>query len=213
MRIVLPRLYVILDSALLKKTPRESAEEFAQAGVRLMQYRAKTASARELLRTSRALVECVGPYGVSVIVNDRPDVAALAGARGVHVGQDDLEPDQARAVVGAQMLVGVSTHTVEQSQRAAATSADYIAVGPIFSTKSKANPDPVVGQELIRRVRPLTQKPIVAIGGITLETAEQVIEAGADCVAVISDILHAPDPVERSRRYLHLLGQTDAAVV
>ena len=213
MRIVLPRLYVILDSALLKKTPRESAEEFAQAGVRLMQYRAKTDSARELLRNSREIVDRVAPCGVSVIVNDRPDVAALAGASGVHLGQDDLEPEQARTVVGAQMLVGVSSHSVEQFQRAAETSADYIAVGPIFSTKSKANPDPVVGLEMIRRVRPLTKKPIVAIGGITLDTAKQVIEAGADAVAVISDILHAPDPAERVRRYLQLLGAADAAAV
>ena len=117
----------------------------------------------------------------------------LSGADGVHVGQDDLSAEQARAIVGEEKLVGVSTHNLEQFREAAATSADYIAVGPIFATKSKANPDPVVGTELIRQVRSLTEKPIVAIGGITLETAASVIEAGADCVAVISDILRAAD--------------------
>lgn len=213
MRLVLPHLYVILDSALLKKTPRESAEEFAEAGVRLMQYRDKSAPARELLRSSRELVRCVARYGASMIVNDRPDVAKLAGANGVHVGQDDLEPAQTREIVGAEMLVGVSSHNVEQFQQAAATSADYIAVGPIFATKSKGNPDPVVGIELIRRVRPLTQKPIVAIGGITLETAKQVIEAGADSVAVIGDILNAPGPVARARAYLDTFGAADRAAV
>ena len=213
MRLVLPRLYVILDSALLEKTPRESAEEFAEAGVRLMQYRDKSARARELLRNSRELVHCVARYGASMIVNDRPDVANLAGARGVHVGQDDLEPAQARTIVGDEMLIGVSTHNLEQFQRAAATSADYIAVGPIFATKSKGNPDPVVGIELIKRVRPLTQKPIVAIGGITLETAKQVITAGADCVAVIGDILNAPDPAARAHAYLDTFGAADRAAV
>ena len=213
MRLVLPRLYVILDSALLKKTPRESAEEFAEAGVRLMQYRDKSAPAREMLRNARELVHCVAPYGASMIVNDRPDVAKLAGARGVHVGQDDLEPVQARAIVGAEMLVGVSSHNMKQFQQAAGTSADYIAVGPIFATKSKGNPDPVVGIELIRRVRPLTQKPIVAIGGITLETAKQVIDAGADCVAVIADILNAPRPAARARAYLDTLGAADRAAI
>ena len=145
------------------------------------------------------------------MVNDRADVAALAGAAGVHVGQDDLDVEQVRVVVGGEMLVGVSTHNVEQLEKAAASSADYIAVGPIFQTSSKANPDPVVGTELIRRVRPLTQKPIVAIGGITLDRACDVIEAGADSVAVISDILCAQDPAERARQYIKRLGITNHA--
>jgi thiamine-phosphate pyrophosphorylase len=211
MRLVLPRLYVILDSALLKHSPRESAEELATAGVRLLQFRSKTASARELLKISSELVSCLAPNEASLIVNDRPDVAALAGARGVHMGQDDLAPEQARAVVGTEMIVGVSTHNLEQFQRAVETSADYVAIGPIFATKSKANPDPVVGLDFIRRVRPLTSKPIVAIGGITLDTAKSVIEAGADCVAVISDIVCAPSPVERAKQYLEVLDAANHA--
>jgi thiamine-phosphate pyrophosphorylase len=203
---LLPRLYVILDSALLSTSAQDCAQELAATGVRLLQYRNKTASARELLSVSRELVEILGARGAALIVNDRPDVAMLAGARGVHVGQEDLDPEQARGIVEPGMWVGVSTHNVEQFRAAAATSADYIAVGPVFATSSKANPDPVVGTELIRQVRGMTDKPIVAIGGITLERAASVIAAGADSVAVISDILRAPRPAERARHYLETLG-------
>jgi thiamine-phosphate pyrophosphorylase len=206
MRIVLPRLYVILDATLLKNSPRDCAQELAAAGVRLLQYRDKSASARDLLETSRKLVFALSSHGASLIVNDRPDVAALAGAAGVHVGQEDLDPQQTRAVVGAQMRVGVSTHNLEQFRRAAMTTADSIAVGPIFDTKSKANPEPVVGLELLRQVRPLTEKPIVAIGGITLDRAASVIAAGADSVAVIRDVLCAARPTEQARRYLETLS-------
>jgi len=213
MRFVPPRLYVILDSALLTRPVQEFARELAQAGVRLMQYRNKTASARELLETSRELVSVLRPLGVALILNDRADVAALAGADGVHVGQDDLEVEQARGIVGARRWVGVSTHNLEQFHSAAATSADYIAVGPVFATSSKANPAPVVGTELIRQVRSLSEKPIVAIGGITLELAPSVISAGADSVAVISDIVRAPDPASHARRYLNVLGTANQAAV
>jgi thiamine-phosphate pyrophosphorylase len=205
-RLVLPRLYVILDATLLTVPALECAQELAGAGVRLLQYRNKIAGARELLETSRRLVSVLNPLGVSLIVNDRADVAVLAGAAGVHVGQDDLAAEQARTVVGKDKLVGVSTHNLAQFREGAATSADYTAVGPVFATKSKANPDPVVGRELIRQVRGLTGKPIVAIGGITLDTARSVIEAGADSVAVISDILCATDRVQRARQYLEELG-------
>jgi thiamine-phosphate pyrophosphorylase len=205
MRIVLPRLYVILDAALLNNSPQECAQELAAAGVRLMQYRDKAACALDLLKTSRELVSSFKPHRACLVVNDRPDVAALAEATGVHVGQDDLTPEHARAVVGKEMWVGVSTHNLEQFRRATSTSADYIAVGPIFATTSKANPDPVVGLELLRQFRALTDKPIVAIGGITLERATSVIAAGADSVAVIRDVVCAANPGERARRFLETL--------
>jgi thiamine-phosphate pyrophosphorylase len=211
MRLVLPRLYVILDATLLNNSPHNCARELAAAGVRLLQYRDKLAATRDLLKTSRELVSSLSSYGSSLIVNDRPDVAALAGAAGVHVGQEDLDPQQARAVVGEDMWVGASTHNLGQFRRAAATSADYIAVGPVFATTSKANPDPVVGLELIRQVRPLTDKPIVAIGGITLERAASVIAAGADSVAVIRDVLCAAKPGERARRFLEALDAANHA--
>lgn len=205
-RLVLPRLYVILDAALLTIPETECAQKLADAGVRLLQYRNKRASACELFESSKNLVSLLAPLRVSVVVNDRADVAALARADGVHVGQEDLDVDKARRVVGTAKLVGASTHNIEQFQRAAASSADYIAVGPIFPTGTKSHPDPVVGTEFIRRVRPLTDKPIVAIGGITLGRAPEIIESGADSVAVISDILGAPEPWGRARQYIDLLG-------
>jgi thiamine-phosphate pyrophosphorylase len=211
MRLVLPRLYVILDPALLKSPAIDCARELADAGVRLMQYRDKSAPAREVLTTSRHLAELLVPRGVALYVNDRADIAALAGATGVHVGQDDLGVDQSRQLMGNEKCVGVSTHNVEQFERALLTSADYIAIGPIFPTGSKAHPDRVVGLETIRRVRALTDKPIVAIGGITLEAAAQVRRAGADCVAVISDILRAESPAQRASEYLDVLGCEDQA--
>jgi len=211
MRLVLPRLYVILDAALITVPEIEIARELAAAGVRLLQYRNKDASARQLLASSRGLAAALLPSSVTFFVNDRSDVAFLAGASGVHVGQEDLDLEQARSVVGPDRYVGVSTHNLEQFRHAAASSSDYIAVGPIFATKSKANPDPVVGTALLRQVRSLTDKPIVAIGGITLERAAEVIEAGADSVAVISDILGAPAPGKSTRKYIQLLGAANTA--
>jgi thiamine-phosphate pyrophosphorylase len=210
-RLVLPRLYVILDAALLTIPETECAQKLADAGVRLLQYRNKRASARELFESSKRLSSLLVPQGVTFVVNDRADVAAVAGANGVHVGQEDLGVEEARRVAGAGRFVGVSTHTLEQFQRAAASSADYIAVGPIFATGTKANPDPVVGTQFIRSVRPITDRPIVAIGGITLERAPEIIEAGADSVAVIGDILGAAEPAVRARQYIELLGPADQA--
>jgi thiamine-phosphate pyrophosphorylase len=211
MRLVLPRLYVILDAALITSSERDCALSLAEAGVRLLQYRNKSAQARQYLESSRKLAEVLLPQGVSFFVNDRPDVAFLAGATGVHVGQDDLDVEQARQIVGRDKLVGVSTHNLEQFQRAAASSADYIALGPIFRTSSKANPDPVVGLDLLRKARALTDKPVVAIGGISLERAASVIEAGADSIAVISGILGAPDPAQRARQYIETLASAKHA--
>jgi len=170
----------------------------------LLQYRNKSASSRELFDAAKELSAQLRPQGISFVVNDRTDVAALVGADGIHVGQQDLSVENARRVVGSKW-VGVSTHNREQFERAAATSADYIALGPVFSTSTKTNPDPVVGIDFIRMVRTLTDKPIVAIGGITLDRASEVIRAGADSVAVISDILLAPDPGKRARQFIDIL--------
>jgi thiamine-phosphate pyrophosphorylase len=202
---------VILDAALLTIPESECAQKLADAGVRMLQYRHKSASSRELLESSSQLSGLLVPRGVTFIVNDRADVASLARASGVHVGQEDLEVEPARSVVGPGKLVGVSTHNLKQFQQATATSADYIAVGPIFSTSTKEKPNPVVGTEFIRQVRSLTHKPIVAIGGITLARATEVIQAGADSIAVISDILRAADPGARARQYVELLGTPNYA--
>jgi thiamine-phosphate pyrophosphorylase len=205
MSLVLPPLYVILDAALLTASELDVAKKLSEAGVRLFQYRNKGGSSRELLQASSALAAELVPAGATFFVNDRPDVAFLSGASGAHVGQHDLPVAESRAVLGSGKLLGVSTHNIEQFRSAAATDADYIALGPIFATDSKANPDPVVGTDMIRAARKLTQKPILAIGGITLERAREVIEAGADSVAVISDILRASDPAKRAQQFLALL--------
>ena len=168
----------------------------------LIQVRDKQASPRAVFEASKGLVARLSPKGVRVIVNDRPDIAAMVGAGGVHVGQDDLPVEAARACCGGGLWVGVSTHNLEQFQLAMATSADYIAVGPIFPTATKENPDPVVGLELIRAARRLTRKPLVAIGGITVQSAESVYRAGADSIAVVSDLLSAPNPALRAGEYI-----------
>lgn len=205
MTLLIPRLYVILDAGLVRGPAEEIARQLMDTGVRLLQYRAKNVPARETLETAQLLATIARQRGAAFLVNDRPDLAYLAGADGVHVGQDDLSVEQARAIVGPDRWVGVSTHNRQQFEQAVATSADYVAIGPIFPTTSKANPDPVVGTELLRKLRPLTRKPIVAIGGIRLERAAEVIEAGADSVAVISDILAASDPARQARQFIDRL--------
>jgi thiamine-phosphate pyrophosphorylase len=202
MNLVFPRLYAIIDPTLLTVSELDLAEALAGSGVELIQYRNKTASSRQFFEISRRLSSALGPRGIRLIVNDRPDIALLAGAGGVHVGQDDLSAEDARAICGPDRWVGVSTHTLEQLAAAERTSADYIAFGPIFPTATKKNPDPVVGTELLRKARRVTKKPLVAIGGITLERAAEVYRAGADSLAVIRDLICAQDPGARAREYL-----------
>ncbi len=205
MHLVMPRLYVILDAGLMTGAAEQTAQQLIESGVQLLQYRCKGGSAREILQISRRLVAISSTTNATVLVNDRPDIAYLSGAAGVHVGQTDMSVEAARMVIGAGKWIGVSTHNEAQFRAAIATSADYVAVGPVFATHSKENPDPVVGTEFIRRVRRLTSKPVVAIGGITLERAAELIEAGADSVAVISDILRARNPAARAREFLQVV--------
>jgi thiamine-phosphate pyrophosphorylase len=208
MNLVFPPLYAIIDPALLTTSELILAETLAGSGVELIQYRNKTASSRHFFEVSRQLSSALAPRGVRFIVNDRPDIALLAAAGGVHVGQDDLDVEEARAICGKECWVGVSTHTLEQVKAADRTSADYIAVGPIFPTTTKENPDAVVGTELLRRARLMTAKPLVAIGGITLQRAAEVYLAGADSLAVIRDLICAASPGERAREYLEVAAKT-----
>lgn len=210
MKLVFPPLYAIIDPTLLTVSELALAESLAGSGVELIQYRDKTASSRRYFEVSRQLANVLGPKGLRLIVNDRPDVALLAGAGGVHVGQEDLAVEDARALCGLDLWVGVSTHNLEQLAAADRTSADYVAFGPIFQTSTKKNPDPVVGTELLRKARALTKKPLVAIGGITLERAAEVYRAGADSLAVIRDLICAPDPAVRARQYLDVAASTSA---
>jgi thiamine-phosphate pyrophosphorylase len=204
-RLALPPLYVILDAALLPNHPVEYLKKLMEAGARLFQYRNKTEASRELLQAAQSLCSTAREGNATFIVNDRPDIARLVWANGVHLGQEDVEVSVAREIVGTDALVGVSTHNLEQFRAAADTDADYLAIGPVFETRGKDQPDPVVGLDLILEARKLTTKPIVAIGGITLERAPEVLRAGANSVAVISDIWTSRNPVGRVKQYLEIL--------
>jgi thiamine-phosphate pyrophosphorylase len=200
-----PRLYAILDAARFSDRSElfTAAEELALGGVTLLQYRNKIGTARQILDDARELNERVGK-SVRLIMNDRADLCLAAGYHGLHVGQDDLSADGARAVIGPDLWLGVSTHNVEQVKKADRTSADYIAIGPVFVTSSKDRPDPVIGVEGVRRARQLTSKPLVAIGGITRANAREVLRAGADSVAVISDLVR--DPRKSAEEFFGILG-------
>lgn len=206
-----PALYAILDPALSRVPLPGLAETLAHAGVRLIQLRDKHATARKMCADSRQLIERVAPGGVRVIVNDRPDIAAMVEAGGVHVGQHDLPADEARRICGPSCWVGVSAHNIEQLRAADLTSADYVAVGPVFPTSTKENPDPVIGLEFLRVARRATRKTLVAIGGITVESAGEVFRAGADSVAVTRDLVAAPDPASRAAEYLSIAERVRSA--
>jgi len=201
----LPRLYAILDASRFPDPAAmwAAAEQLQAAGVTLLQYRNKSGNARQIVRQARELKRRVG-NSMRLIMNDRADLCLAADFDGVHVGQQDLSPEGARRVIGPKLWLGVSTHSPAQLRAAAATSADYLAIGPVFATESKEKPDPVVGLDGARRARELTEKPLVAIGGITRENARSVMEAGADAVAVISDLVN--EPRKSAEEFLHRLG-------
>jgi thiamine-phosphate pyrophosphorylase len=192
-----PVLYAIIDAGSFRreKNPSAAMGKFAQAlvegGVKLIQYRNKTGSAREMLEQARAIRKTVGGRA-RLIFNDRADLCLAAGFDGVHVGQEDLSPAAARRIIGKHRVLGVSTHNPRQVREANMSSADYIAIGPVFATRSKARPDPVVGLGGVRLARKATRKTLVAIGGITPANCRAVVEAGADAVAVLSGLRKAP---------------------
>jgi thiamine-phosphate pyrophosphorylase len=208
--IVLPPLYAILDfdaAASRGLQPAELCDIWLDAGIRLIQFRAKHLTGGPMQQAAAGLTERCHAAGARLIVNDRADVARLSGADGVHLGQDDLTPAQARLVVGADVVVGVSTHNGEQARKAVQEPIDYLAIGPVFPTSSKDKPDPVVGLDGVARANAIAAArglPLVAIGGITLDNAAAVLEAGASSVAVISDLL-AADPAARARAFVRLI--------
>ena len=210
-----PTLYAILDDSLVPAGEParwcELAATLAASGCTLIQIRAKNADARAQLEIATQLVRRFHSNETRIIVNDRADVALLSGAGGVHVGQQDLGVEQARAICGAPMWIGVSTHTLEQVRAAESTSADYIAFGPIFPTTTKSRPDALVGVEGLRAARALTRKPLVAIGGITLDRAPELYRAGADSLAVVSDLFRAGNPAARAKQYLAIAAATIGA--
>jgi thiamine-phosphate pyrophosphorylase len=204
-----PRLYPIVDQSVLELRGvalGRVSEDLKAAGVQLLQYRNKVGEPDSILRFAAAVWEVFAGTGCRLIMNDRADLAVLAGFDGVHVGQGDLSPEDVRRVVGVERWVGVSTHNDEQVRVANETSADYMAVGPVFATGTKVDAEPVIGLDGVRRARKLTKKPIVGIGGITRANAKSVIDAGADSVAVISGLIVEGETVEKvARDFLEIL--------
>jgi len=198
-------LYAVLDGSRFQGTDElaATAQALVDAEVKLLQYRHKSGNARLLLEQASVLKTVVGTR-VRLVFNDRADLCLAVGFDGVHVGQDDLPPEMVRSIIGPERGLGVSTHNRAQLIEADQTSADYIAIGPVFGTSSKANPDPVVGLEGVRQARARTRKPLVAIGGITRQNCRSVIDAGADSVAVISDLIR--EPGKSAEEFLRILG-------
>jgi thiamine-phosphate pyrophosphorylase len=188
-------LYHILDPAVAgSRSLVDIVRTALDAQVRFFQLRMKTPETRKFHETAAALCPLARNDGGIFIVNDRCDVAAAVGADGVHLGQEDLPIADARAILGPGKLIGISTHNLMQAVEAEAGGADYIGFGPIFPTATKEHPDPVVGVAGLREVRAKVRLPIVAIGGINAGNISEVAAAGADCCAVVSAVLAAPDP-------------------
>jgi thiamine-phosphate pyrophosphorylase len=197
------KLYPILDASFPNAWPASSAvRALGQAGCRVVQLRAKELGAGAFHDWASEAVEAAQPFGILVLVNDRPDVALTSGAAGVHLGQDDLSPESARKVLGKRAIIGLSTHSVEQAMETDDMPVDYIAIGPAFPTRTKASQYRPLGPEGVRQVRQAVAKPLVAIGGITPDNGRSLIEAGADSLAVISALMEAPDLEAAARRML-----------
>jgi thiamine-phosphate pyrophosphorylase len=195
--LTLPAVYPLTDRAISGLSHAEQVARLCAGGARFIQLREKRLSPRDFYREAEAALRVAREHGARLIINDRADIALALGADGLHVGQDDLPPEAARRLLGDGAVIGFSTHNVEQAIAAAQMPLDYIAVGPIFATQTKENPDPLVGLEGLRQVRKAVGKGValVAIGGVTAENAAEVIEAGADTVAVISALLTNPQKI------------------
>jgi len=204
----LPRLYAIVDPLDTGRDPVALAEAMLAGGAPLIQLRSKGATSGDLFALARAIAPRARSAGALFLVNDRPDVARAVDADGVHLGQDDLPVPAARRVLGAERLVGVSTHDLEEARAAVAAGADYIGVGPIYPTASKIDALAPRGLVLVRSVRAAVRCPIVAIGGITSETAPDVLAAGADAVAMIAALVRADDPGGAVREALERVSQS-----
>jgi thiamine-phosphate pyrophosphorylase len=204
---VIPCFYPVLDTAMLAVDGVHAARAILDGGGRILQLRHKGHFSRAMFETAGQLAELCRSLDAVFIVNDRADIAMMLHA-GLHVGQDDLSPSDARRLLGNDALIGFSTHNEAQLRAAAREPVDYLALGPLFGTTTKENPDPVVGLEELRRLRQFTAKPLVAIGGITRRNARAALDAGADSVAVIGDLVaactRAADIAKRTEEWLQL---------
>lgn len=206
MKLILPKLYAITDARLSGLSHAEQVARLAEGGATLIQLREKHASPREFYWEAQEAVRVARARGVTLIVNDRADIALALKADGVHLGQDDLDPEAARRLLGDDFIIGYSTHNLAQLEEAARLPVNYVAFGPIFPTRTKENPDASVGLELLARARAVLPPaiPLVAIGGITREHARSALASGADSVAVVSALLFEPDGIaQRTREFLN----------
>jgi len=202
----LPKLYPITDVGLTGLSHAEQVERLAEGGATLIQLRDKLAAPREFYQAALEAMRVARRLGVRIIINDRVDIAMAVEADGVHLGQDDLPPERARQLLGPSRLVGYSTHNLGQALAADSAPIDYLAIGPVFQTSTKERPDPVVGLDALREIKRRLTKPLVAIGGITLDRAGSVIAAGADSVAVIADLYTAGNLTQRAREFFDRLN-------
>jgi thiamine-phosphate pyrophosphorylase len=202
-RFQLPRVYPLTDTQLSGLSHAEQVRLLNRGGATLVQLREKQMSPKEFYEQAKAAVAVAEQCGVRLIINDRVDVALAVGANGVHLGQDDMPPDAARELLGPKAVVGYSTHNIEQAIEASKLPIDYLAIGPIFTTSTKSDTAPVLGLEGLRTVRQtIGDLPLVAIGGITQANAPNVIQAGADSVAVISALLARPERITEATQTL-----------
>ncbi len=190
MKFALPRFYPILDTGTVERAGLgllDSAKALLDAGARIVQLRHKKHFDRQLFETAKELAVVCREAGALFVINDRADIAILLNAA-LHTGQDDLPAAESRALIGPVVVLGLSTHNEKQLRASNGEPANYVAIGPLFATGSKQNPDPVLGPKELKRIRPITGRPVVAIGGINLENCSSVLEAGAESIAIIGDL-------------------------
>ncbi|MDZ7638068.1 MAG: thiamine phosphate synthase [Bryobacterales bacterium] len=212
--LMLPRVYPIVDTATLaprRLTPLDAARAMIDGGARILQLRHKEAFNREVFEEARRVAALCEQAGVLFVLNDRADLARLLSA-GLHIGQEDQVPSEAREVLGAALSLGYSTHNLKQLREASSEPVDYLAIGPVFGTINKQNPDPMVGLEALRQIAACSVRPLVAIGGVTLENAQRLYDAGIHCAAIIGDLYAlgdtAPDIQRRVAQWNDLYPHT-----
>ncbi|MBA3691938.1 MAG: thiamine phosphate synthase [Acidobacteria bacterium] len=200
----LPKIYPITDTRIAKLSHAEQVKKLIEGGAEIIQLREKYASPKDFYEFAKEALKLARQHKVKIIINDRVDVALALKADGVHLGQDDLPPEHARKILGKKAIIGFSTHNLEQAVRAARLPIDYLAIGPVFVTRTKENPESVVGIEDVKKVREAVGDfPLVAIGGITFENFRKVLQMGADSVAVVSNLMSEADKItEKTKKFL-----------
>ncbi len=206
MNLTIPKIYPITDAQISKLSHAAQVEKLIDGGATFIQLREKYVAPKDFYEAAKAALEIARRCGVKIIINDRVDIALALKADGVHLGQDDLPPASARKILGDKAIIGFSTHNFAQAVEAVKMPIDYLAIGPIFATTTKENPDAVVGIEGLKKIRQsIGEFPLVAIGGINFENYRKVLEAGADSVAVISNLISDPNKItEKMQNFLRL---------